>query len=70
MRYGVKDVDWEYYAALLAESDDNNQAMFFKSFLKECNSWGTHYQVEKQLAMVNLKLTDEEREQLVMLSCK
>ena len=68
MMIGLKDMDWEYAGALLAQSDDNNQAKFLKAFIKECNSWGTRYQVEGQLAHVNKKLTPEERETLGMLS--
>ena len=64
----VKEIDWEYIGAILAQSDDNKQAEFFKAFIKECNSWGTRLQVESQLACVNLKLTKEERETLSMLS--
>ena len=68
MKFGLKDMDWEYAGALLAQSDDNNQAKFLKAFIKECKSWGTNFQVESQLAHVNLKLTPEERETLSMLS--
>ena len=68
MKFGLKDMDWEYAGALLAHEDDNNQAKFLKSFIKECNSWGTHYQVEMQLAHINHLLTPEERETLSMLS--
>ena len=60
--------NWEYVGALLAQSDDNDQAAFFKAFLKECKSWGTSYQVETQLAFINGKLTEDEREMLKMLS--
>lgn len=71
MRYGIeKDVDWEYMGALLAQSDDNNQAKCLKAFVKECLSWGTALQVEKQLAYTNAQLTDEERDTLSMLSFK
>ncbi len=70
MHFGMKDVDWAYMGALLARGNDDNQASFLKSFLKECNSWGTDYQVQQQLASINLKLTDKEREQLSMLSYK
>jgi hypothetical protein len=69
MRLGIfKDIDWPYVGALLANSDDEEQAAFFKGFLKECSSWGTHFQVEQQLAHVNHKLTPEERRTLSMLS--
>jgi hypothetical protein len=69
MRLGMtENIDWAYIGALLAREGDEEQAAFLKSFVKECNSWGTHYQVEKQLAGVNHKLTHEEREQLSMIS--
>jgi len=69
MKHGLlKDPDWAYVAALLANTGDIEQATFFSAFVKECNSWGTHYQVEQQLAFVNLKLTEKERETLSMLS--
>jgi len=71
MRLGMtENVDWAYIGALLARDDDNSQVTFFKSFINECNSWGTHYQIEKQFAMINIKLTDTEKEQLYMLSYK
>ena len=71
MRTGIrKEIDWEYLGALLARSDDDEQAEFFKAFIKECNSWGTAYQVELQLAFINNKLTPEERETLKMLGYK
>ena len=67
MRAGIKDIDFEYAGALLAQSDDVEQTKFFKSFVKECKSWGTNHQVELQLAGVNQNLTKEERETLYML---
>ena len=66
----TKDIDWEYLGALLARNDDNNQALFLQAFVKECQSWGTHLQVEKQLAGINLKLTDEEKDVLSMITYK
>jgi hypothetical protein len=69
MNFGIlKDIDWQYVGALLARCGDDDQANFFKGFLNECKSWGTHYQIEQQLACVNLKLTDNEKEILAMLS--
>ena len=71
MKKGLKEYtkdDWEYKGAELARSSDNEQAAFFKAFLAECNSWGTHFQVEKQFAWLNIKLTKEEREQLSMIT--
>lgn len=66
----TKEIDWEYIGALLAQSDDTEQAKFFKTFVKECNSWGTRHQVEMQLAGVNQGLTDDEKETLSMLGYK
>lgn len=68
MKFGLKDMDWEYAGALLAREGDKEQVAFLRSFLKECRSWGTSWQVEQQLASVNIKLTKEEREALKMLS--
>jgi hypothetical protein len=62
-----KDFDWEYVGAVLAQSGDDEQAIFFKAFVKECNSWGTRLQVEGQLASVNLKLTPDEKKTLGMI---
>lgn len=71
MKLGMlKEIDWSYIGALLAQEDDNIQAEFFKAFVFECGTWGTHYQVEMQLAYVNEKLTQEEKEVLGMLSYK
>ena len=69
MKTGIRtEVDWELVGAELAQSDDHAQIEFFKSFIKECKSWGTNHQVELQLAHVNVELTDDERECLAMLS--
>ena len=68
MKQGLRDIDWDYAGAALARESDNEQVQFFKAFIKECNSWGTRLQVEKQLSFINLKLTKEERETLSMLS--
>jgi hypothetical protein len=53
---------------MLANADAEVQARFLKSFLKECNSWGTAMQVEMQLSYVNGILTPDERSALGMLS--
>ena len=69
MRKGiVKEIDWEYLGALMARSDAGDQSLFLKAFIKECRSWGTHYQVEMQLAAINQLLTKEEREALAMIT--
>lgn len=51
----------------MANQGDIEQAAFFKAFVKECKSWGTHFQVECQLARVNHKLTEEEKGVLSMI---
>lgn len=67
MRLGLRDIDWQQVGAQLAQSSDDEQAEFFKAFVKECNTWGTRYQVEMQLAGVNQKLTTEEKQTLGMI---
>ena len=66
----MTEIDWGYIGATLAQGDDQEQTEFFKAFIKECKSWGTNYQVELQLAGVNMLLTDEEKDALAMLSYK
>ena len=69
MKHGLsKEIDWAYMGAMLANEGDVEQVEFISAFLKECKTWGTKYQVEKQFAFVNAKLTDEEKEALSMLS--
>lgn len=67
MKLGIRDIDFGYVGALLAQSDDVEQTKFFKAFVKECNSWGTQHQVEMQLAGVNQNLTGDERDTLSMI---
>lgn len=67
MKLGIRDVDWDYVGALLAQETNDNQADFFKAFVKECKTWGTNYQIEMQLATVNDKLTTEEKQILGMI---
>ena len=67
MKIGIADIDFAYVGAVLARSDDDEQATFFKAFVKECKSWGTNHQVGMQLAGVNHKLTTEEKQTLGML---
>lgn len=69
-RIGLATPDWAYIGAVLARAGDDEQAQFFKAFVAECNTWGTTYQVQSQLAFVNFKLTDDEKETLSMLSYK
>jgi len=69
MRQGLMtSLDWALIGATLANEDDHDMVLFFKAFLHECKSWGISLQVERQLAMVNSKLTKEERQALSMLS--
>ena len=67
MRLGLRDVDWQQVGAQLAQSSDEEQAEFFKAFVKECNTCGTKHQVEMQLAGVNQKLSIEEKQTLGMI---
>lgn len=67
MKVGLQEIDWKLAGATLANQGDNEQADFFRAFVKECRSWGTHYQIEFQLARVNQKLNGKEREILSML---
>ena len=68
MRKGIfTEIDWKYIGAVLANSDEKEQTDFFKTFIGECRSWGTAYQVGVQLASVNHNLTDEERETISMI---
>jgi len=69
MRLGfAKETDWEYIGSLLAREDSKKQTTFFRAFIAECQSWGTHFQVEQQLARINSDLTSDERDVLKMLS--
>ena len=63
----VKEIDWAYMGAVLANAGDDKKAEFFKSFVKECLSWGTFHQAETQLAAVNIKLSEKEKELLGMV---
>jgi hypothetical protein len=68
MRLGMrKEIDWAYIGAMMANADSNEQVEFFRAFVKECGKWGTHFQVESQLACINMNLSKEEREVLRML---
>lgn len=64
----ITEIDWEYIGAVFATEDDVEQAKFFKSMLKEMGTWGTSHQSQTQLCNINDKLTDDEKEQLQMLS--
>lgn len=69
MRCGIrKEIDWEYVGATLANSGDDEQALFIKAFIKECKSWGTRFQIEQQFASVNNKLDDDEKYLLGVIS--
>jgi len=67
MRLGLDDIKWEFVGAKLANGDDADQVSFLRGFIKECLAWGTKYQVESQLAVVNRQLTPEERSIISML---
>jgi hypothetical protein len=69
MKQGLKiEYDWKLIGAELANLSDVEQIDFFKGFITECKTWGTHYQIEMQLAFINEKLTKEEKDLLGMLS--
>lgn len=67
MKHGLQDIDWAYVGAALANEGDDNQSIFFKAFVKECQAWGTAFQFETQMAFINGRLTTKEREVLAML---
>jgi hypothetical protein len=59
--------DWcRTVAIALAHSGDDMQADFFHFFLGECRSWG-FLKAEAQLASVNIKLSEEDKELIEML---
>jgi len=60
----LKEIDWKYVGALLANQSNDEQVDFFKQFVAECKSWGTSYEVGIQLAYISDKLTKEEKEVL------
>jgi len=65
MRQGIRTaIDWALVGAELAKEDDHAQVEFFKSFLKECRTFGTDYQTDIQLMSINEKLTDDEKEMM------
>ncbi len=63
-------LDWATIGATLANSGDDDQAAFFKSFVKEMRTWPTRHQAEMQLMSVRSKLTEQEREDLSALTYK
>jgi len=60
----LKEIDWKYVGALLANQSNDEQVDFFKQFVAECKSWGTSYEVGIQLAYISDKLTKKEKEVL------
>lgn len=66
-RIGLNPVDWKHVGAVLANSGSDEQLDFFRSFIKETQSWGTKHQIHMQLAEVNKDLTEEERDIISML---
>jgi len=63
-----ESINWEYIGAVLANMTDEDQAKFFKAFVKEVKTWGTYYQVEYQMASISQLLTDNEKEILSGIS--
>jgi len=69
MKHGIiTEINWKYIAAVLANEGDDVQSDFFKSFVAECKTWGTSYEVQTQLASINAKLTKDEKELLGMIT--
>lgn len=65
IQHGLKGgFDWQYLGALLANKSATVQAEFFKSFLKEMQTWETCWQTQQQLSAINIDLTKKERELL------
>jgi hypothetical protein len=68
MKKGILiDIDWKYIGAELACQDDKTQTEFFKSFIKEINSFGTYYQGQSQLAEINKNLNSSEKKDLSII---
>ena len=63
-------INWECAAALLAEINHEEQALFFKAFCKEIMTWPTVCGREKQMMYVRDLLTEEERDLLKCLCFK
>lgn len=69
MKHGIRTgPDYALVGAELANSSAEEQIEFFKSFVKECLSWGTWHQAEMQLAAINDGLTEKEIELLGMIA--
>ena len=69
MKRGIRtEADWDLVGSELARLGDDDQIKFFKAFVKECNTWGTNWQVSQQLACINRGLTKEEIEQLSQIT--
>ena len=58
----ITDIDWAFIGAELACESDDDQAAFFKSFIKEMKSWGTNHRADQQMAFINLQLNNPEKE--------
>ena len=64
-------IDYETVAALLAGESDEEQGVFFKVFIKELRSQcKTDHNTQMQLACINDKLSDDEKELLSMIGYK
>jgi hypothetical protein len=70
MKYGMAEIDWEYIGAVFATAGDDEQVKFFRSMLKEMSTWETAHQGEMQLACINAKFTDDEKDRISMLGYK
>ena len=63
MKHGIRtSTDWSLVGAELAQQGDDDQIKFFKSFLKEAQTYGTRHQTEMQLISIAHGLTEDEKE--------
>jgi len=65
----ITTIDWSLIGATLAQESDEEQTEFFKSFIKEAQTYGTNHQMNLQMASINLKLTEDEKEILKGITC-
>lgn len=56
------EIDWGMMGAKVATLSDEQQALFFEGFVKELDSWETHYQKEMQMMYINSKLSNKAKE--------
>lgn len=60
----VIQIRWDFLGAKLATLSDEEQALFFKGFANELNSFESHYAKEMQMTYVNSKLDNKTKDVL------